>query len=109
MIHKYPNFEDRISFDFEIGPIALEDMRGMVDHRIEVSGGKPGNWFTEKAILKIYKNTQGYPRKVTQLCHQLLLTMMSENKNEISEEMVQRVISGKVSTGGLLQQKKKKL
>jgi len=33
--------------------------------------------------------------------------MMSENKNEISEEMVQRVISGKVSTGGLLQQKKK--
>ena len=107
MIHKYPNFEDRISFDFEIGPIALEDMRGMVDHRIEVSGGKPGNWFTEKAILKIYKNTQGYPRKVTQLCHQLLLTMMSETKNEISEEMVQRVISGKVSTGGLLQQKKK--
>jgi len=107
MIHKYPNFEDRISFDFEIGPIALEDMRGMVDHRIEVSGGKPGSWFTEKAILKIYKNTQGYPRKVTQLCHQLLLTMMSENKNEISEEMVQRVISGKVSTGGLLQQKKK--
>ena len=107
MIHKYPNFEDRISFDFEIGPIALEDMRGMIDHRIEVSGGKPGSWFTEKAILKIYKNTQGYPRKVTQLCHQLLLTMMSENKNEISEEMVQRVISGKVSTGGLLQQKKK--
>ena len=107
MIHKYPNFEDRISFDFEIGPIALEDMRGMIDHRIEVSGGKPGSWFTEKAILKIYKNTQGYPRKVTQICHQLLLTMMSENKKEISDEMVQRVISGKVNTGGLLQQKKK--
>jgi len=107
MIHKYPNFEDRISFDFEIGPIALEEMKGMIDHRIEVSGGNPDSWFTEKAILKIYKNTQGYPRKVTQLCHQLLLTMMSDNKNEISEEMVQRVISGKVSTGGLLQQKKK--
>ena len=107
MIHKYPNFEDRISFDFEIGPIALEDMQGMIDHRIEVSGGIVGNWFTEEAILKIYKNTQGYPRKVTQLCHQLLLTMMSENKTGISEEMVQRVIAGKVSTGGLLQQKKK--
>ena len=58
-------------------------------------------------ILKIHKNTQGYPRKVTQLCHQLLLTMISENKTEISTEMVQRVISGKVNTGGLLQQKKK--
>lgn len=107
MIHQFPNFEDRISFDFEIGPIGLEDMRGMVDHRIEVSGGKAGSWFTENAILKIHKNTQGYPRKVTQLCHQLLLTMMSENKDEISAEMVQRVISGKVDMGGLLQQKKK--
>ena len=107
MIHKYPNFEDRISFDFEIGPIGLEDMKGMIDHRIEVTGGRAGSWFTEKAVLKIHKNTQGYPRKVTQLCHQLLLTMMSEEKNEINEEMVQRVIAGKVDTGGLLQQKKK--
>ena len=24
MIHKYPNFEDRISFDFEIGPISID-------------------------------------------------------------------------------------
>ena len=107
MIHKYPNFEDRISFDFEIGPIALEDMKGMIDHRVQATGGTPGSWFTEKGILKIHKNTQGYPRKVTQLCHQLLMTMMSEEKDEINEEMVQRVIAGKINTGGLLQQKKK--
>ena len=107
MIHKYPNFEDRISFDFEIGPISIEDMKGMIDHRIEVTGGRIGSWFDERALLKIHKNTQGYPRKVTQLCHQLLLTMISEDKDQINEEMVQRVISGKIDTGGLLQQKKK--
>ncbi|MFL2997950.1 MAG: AAA family ATPase [Candidatus Neomarinimicrobiota bacterium] len=107
MIHKYPNFEDRISFDFEIGPTAIEDMRGMIDHRIEVCGGSAGAWFTEEAILKIHKNTQGYPRKVTQLCHQALLTMMSENKNEITEKMIQGVISGTGNTTGLLKQKKK--
>ncbi len=107
MIHNYPNFEDRISFDFEIGPLTIEDVKGMIDHRIEISGGKAGSWFTNEAILKIHKNTQGYPRKVTQICHQLLLTMMSENKTEINEEMVKRVISGKIDTGGLLKQKKK--
>ena len=107
MIHKYPNFEDRISFDFEIGPISLDDMRGMIDHRIEITGGNPGSWFEEKALVKIHKNTQGYPRKVTQLCHQALLTMISEEKSGINEEMVQRVISGKIDTGGLLKQKKK--
>ena len=62
MIHKYPNFEDRISFDF-VGPISLEDMRGMIDHRIDVTGGIRGSWFNEKALIKIHKNTQGYPRK----------------------------------------------
>ena len=107
MIHKYPNFEDRISFDFEIGPISIEDMRGMIDHRIEITGGRIGSWFDERALVKIHKNTQGYPRKVTQLCHQLLLTMISEEKDQINDEMVQRVISGKIDTGGLLQQKKK--
>ena len=107
MIHKYPNFEDRISFDFEIGPINLEDMKGMIDHRIQITGGVAGSWFTEEAILKIHKNTQGYPRKITQLCHQILLAMISEEKNGINEEMVQRVLSGKIDTGGLLKQKKK--
>ena len=109
IIHKYPNFEDRISFDFEIGPITLEDMQGMINHRITVTGGQPGSWFTQKSLRKIHKNTQGYPRKVTQLCHQLLLTMISEEKKEINEEMVQRVISGKIDTGGLLKQKKKNI
>ena len=107
MIHKYPNFEDRISFDFEIGPTSIEDMRGMIDHRIVICGGMAGDWFTDGALKKIDKNTQGYPRKVTQLCHQALLTMMSESKTEITEKIVQRVISGTGNTTGLLKQKKK--
>ena len=79
MIHKYPNFEDRISFDFEIGPTTIEDMQGMIDHRIQV----------------------------TQLCHQALLTMMSDSKKSITEKMIQSVISGTGNTTGLLKQKKK--
>tara|TARA_Y100000591_G_scaffold323787_1_gene342157 strand:+ start:1207 stop:4278 length:3072 start_codon:yes stop_codon:yes gene_type:complete len=107
MIHKYPNFEDRISFDFEIGPTSIDDMRGMIDHRIVVCGGNEGDWFTDDALKKIHKNTQGYPRKVTQLCHQALLTMMSEGKTEITESIVEKVISGTSNSTGLLKQKKK--
>ena len=33
--------------------------------------------------------------------------MISEEKTIINDEMVQRVISGKIDTGGLLKQKKK--
>ena len=36
----YPNFEDRIIFNFELGPISLEDTKGMIQHRISVTGGE---------------------------------------------------------------------
>ena len=107
IIKDYPNFEDRIIFNFELGPISLEDTKGMIHHRINVTGGQKKNWFTDESIIKIHKNTQGYPRKITLLCHQSLLIMMSENKESISEEMVSKAISGKVDTSGLLKQKKK--
>jgi len=108
IIKEYPNFEDRISFNFELGPISLEDTKGMIEHRIQVTGGKSQHWFKNEAIIKIHKNTQGYPRKITQLCHQALLGMISEEKEEITEDIIQRVISGKIDTGGLLKQKKKR-
>ena len=107
IIKDYPNFEDRIIFNFELGPISLEDTKGMIHHRINITGGEQKNWFTDESIIKIHKNTQGYPRKITQLCHQALLAMISENKESISEEMVTRAISGNVDTSGLLKQKKK--
>ena len=107
-IEKYPNFKDRINFDYNLGPISLEDTKGMIKHRIEVAGKKDYNWFLDESIIKIHKNTQGYPRKITQLCHQALLAMMGENKNIIDEDMVSRVIAGKINHGGLLRQKKKK-
>ncbi|MFL3005860.1 MAG: AAA family ATPase [Candidatus Neomarinimicrobiota bacterium] len=107
IIKDYPNFEDRIIFNFDLGPISLEDTKGMIHHRIQVTSGEKKNWFTDESIIKIHKNTQGYPRKITQLCHQALLIMMSESKESISEEMVSKAISGKVDTSGLLKQKKK--
>ena len=106
IIKEYPNFEDRIIFNFELGPISLEDTKGMIEHRIIITGGESPKWFSNEAIIKIHKNTQGFPRKITQLCHQSLLAMMSEKKETISEEMINRVLSGKVDTSGLLKQTK---
>ena len=107
IIHKYPNFEDRISFDFEIGPLTLADTKGFIEYRLTRVGAENQTWFSPKSIEKIYKNTHGFPRKITLVCHQVLLAMMSEEADVITEDLVQRVISGKANTTGLLQQKKK--
>ena len=106
IIKKYPNFEDRIIFNFELGPISLEDTKGMIEHRINITGGDSPTWFSNESIIRIHKNTKGYPRKITQLCHQALLAMISEKKDIISEDMIERVLSGKIDTSGLLKHKK---
>lgn len=94
LLKNYPNFEDRIAFNFELGPVSLEDARGLIDYRLENSGGKKGAWFSDEAIKMIHDVTDGYPRKITQICHQLLLTMIGDERNAIDAEMVSRVTSG---------------
>ena len=109
MLSNYPNFEDRIAFNFELGPVSLEDTRGLIDFRIKISGEENQTWFSDEAIKSIHDITEGFPRKMTQLCHQLLLAMIGEERESIDAEMVQRVTSGqtpdaenlkKISSGG---------
>jgi len=105
IIQEYPNFEDRISFHYEIGPLDLDDTRGFIYHRLAVTGAPENNWFPDDVIEKIYRHTNGFPRKVTKICHQLLLYMMSEEKEGIDLDMFQDVLAGKSPTG-LLKKKK---
>ena len=65
MLSNYPNFEDRIAFNFELGPVSLEDTRGLIDYRIKISGEENQAWFSDGAIKEIHKITDGFPRKMT--------------------------------------------
>ena len=94
MLRNYPNFEDRIAFNFELGPVSLEDTRGLIDYRIKISGEENQAWFSDGAIKVIHDVTDGFPRRMTQLCHQLLLAMIGEERESIDAEMVKRVVSG---------------
>jgi type II secretory pathway predicted ATPase ExeA/Tfp pilus assembly PilM family ATPase len=98
IIHEYPNFEDRITFNFELGPLDYESVEGIIRHRLAEKGGDR-EYFTEEAIRAIHHQTQGYPRKINKLCHQLLLNMMSENEEVVSLAIVENTIGGKVPDG----------
>ena len=84
IIHEYPNFEDRITFNFELGPLDYESVEGIIKHRLTERGGGDKEYFTEEALRAIHNQTQGYPRKINKLCHQLLLNMMSEKEEVVS-------------------------
>ena len=94
-IQQYPNFEDRISFKFKIEPMDLDQMRGLIYHRLKLSGAPDNNWFPDDILELIYTQTNGFPRKVSKICHELLLHMISDEKNAIDSEIFQNVIDGK--------------
>ena len=99
IIHEYPNFEDRITFNFELGPLDYESAEGIIKHRLTERGGGDKEYFTDEALRAIHNQTQGYPRKINKLCHQLLLNMMSEKEEVVSLAIVENTIGGKVPDG----------
>jgi len=107
LIKEYPNFEDRISFHYDISPLDLDDTRGFIFHRLSVSGAPENKWFPDTVIEKIHKQTNGFPRKINKLCHELLLYMISENKEEIDSNVFDDVLAGKPPTGLLKKQEPK--
>ena len=59
LIRNYPNFEDRIAFNFELGPVSLEDTRGLIDYRIKISGEE--NRTSLKRVSVLWGHQRGNP------------------------------------------------
>ena len=65
----------------------------MIEFRLKQAGSVSGKEiFTEKAILQIYQYTQGYPRKIAGLCHNLLEELVMKDRRIVEEDIVNEVI-----------------
>jgi general secretion pathway protein A len=83
-IRKYPNFADRINLFHLLKPLGFNDTRLMIKFRLEKSSNsrKKLNLFTYPALWAIYRITGGYPRKIINLCHQSILSMIIQNRSK---------------------------
>ncbi|MCH8288512.1 MAG: AAA family ATPase [Candidatus Marinimicrobia bacterium] len=92
-IKRQPNFLDRISLGYVINPINEEDTKGLIEYRLKKAGYR-GKYplFSDEAVSKIYQYTQGYPRKITQFCHNVLIELLRNGKEQVEEDMVVSVI-----------------
>jgi general secretion pathway protein A len=89
-IRKYPNFADRINLYHQLKPLGFKDTRRMIRFRLEKSSNsrRKLNLFTYPALWTIYRITGGYPRKIINLCHQSILSMIIQNRSKSSYFMV---------------------
>jgi len=78
----HANFADRINLYHTLGPLNFHDTKMMIRFRLKKSSkaDRAINPFTYPALLAIYRDTGGYPRKIINLCHRCILAMIIQNR-----------------------------
>ena len=93
-ISSYANFTDRINLYHYLKPMNFADTRRMIKFRLEKSSDRYREYrfFSFPALLLIYWITRGYPRKIINLCHRCILTMIIQNRTVVDLLLVRTCI-----------------
>ena len=90
----HSNFADRINLYHLLKPLGFRDTRLMIKFRLEqsIDQSKTYTFFTKPALWAIYWATGGYPRKIINLCHSCIMTMIIQNRSMVNFFLVRSCI-----------------
>lgn len=95
-----PNFFDRISFKYMLNPFSLQETEEMINFRIRKAGYKAKmHLFLKDAIVEIHQATQGYPRRITMLCHRALKELVMRNKSVVNAGVIEDIVQNEMRAG----------
>lgn len=70
---EFRQVRQRIAVNAQLSPLSAKETRAYILHRLARAGAPAGSFsFTEQALLKIHKETRGYPRSINTLCERIL-------------------------------------
>ena len=101
-IDLHANFADRINLYHFLKPLGFRDTRLMIKFRLEqsVDPNRTYTFFTRPALWAICWATGGYPRKIINLCHRCIMTMILQNRSIVNfflvRSCIQRVFPNRV-------------
>ncbi len=77
------NFADRINLYHTLNPLNFQETRAMIRYRLDLAstGTKGSALFSMPAHWVVYRATRGFPRKIINLCHRIILAMIIQNRN----------------------------
>lgn len=92
-IHQIKNLWDRIALKQLLKPLEEDEVKKMIEFRLRhagYQGHKP--LFTDEAFESIFHFTQGYPRKISMICHDALEYLLMHNKESVDLESIRMII-----------------
>ena len=90
-----PNLIDRINLFFRLSNLNFSDARALIHHRMNIasSGRSSSVAFSYMACWLVYYFSKGYPRKIINICHQVLLALIVKNRLSVGAGLVLSVVS----------------
>ncbi|HXK09821.1 MAG TPA: AAA family ATPase [Vicinamibacteria bacterium] len=88
----YRALTQRIGVTFDLVPLAVEDTRDYLAHRIGVAGGAR-QIFTDEAVARLHVASGGIPRVLNQLATQALLEGMARGASRVDGAVAEAVAS----------------
>lgn len=86
---KLRQLRQRIIARFHLKPFGIKDVRAYVNHRLSVAGAPP-HLFSDAAVRKLAKYSQGIPRLINLICDRALLGCFSEERGHVDAAMIRR-------------------
>ncbi len=92
VLEEHPNFADRVGLFHRLLPLTAGDTALFIKYRLERSGSgdrhKPNIVFSRGATRLVHIMTGGYPRKIINLCHNILLVLIIRGKFRVTPSIV---------------------
>jgi general secretion pathway protein A len=97
-IRKIRNFFDRVSLKYIINPLDEVETREMIIFRLRQAGYKNSEHelFTDGAVRLIQAYTQGYPRRISLICHDALEYIVMKEKDIVDESAIREIVANEV-------------
>jgi general secretion pathway protein A len=74
----------RIRLRFHLTTLSAQEMRGYIQHRLEVAGGGDRQIFAEDCYPEIYRYTGGVPRLVNTLCDTAMMAAYTADRDTVT-------------------------
>ncbi|MFA4888393.1 MAG: AAA family ATPase [Candidatus Omnitrophota bacterium] len=88
-VKRIRNFIDRVALKYTINPLDENETKGMIIFRLKQAGYlKQEPMFSDEAVKLIYQQTQGYPRKISMLCHDALEVIVMKERTQVGAEII---------------------
>jgi len=89
-ILKLPQFYQRISIQYHISPLTAKDTKNYVNYRLHKAGAaRP--LFSDQALMAIHELSEGFPRKINNICDLSLLVGYNRREKVIKGPIIRQV------------------